>query len=177
MFDTNPSLYVGTYAKYNNGDLTGKWLDLTDYMDAEDFLEACLELHADEEDCELMFQDFEGFPRELYSESASLEDLEKIYQYIEYCEKHGQEFIDALLCELDFDELEDAVDDTYYLCDSTWGNRDCAIGEAFVEMEGGIENLDEDTLERYFDYEAYGRDLQYDIRIIEANGKIHYTNL
>lgn len=174
MFDTNPSLYVGTYAKYNNGDLTGKWLDLTDYFDAEDFLEACYELHADEEDCELMFQDFEGFPEELYSESASLEDIEKIYQYIEYCNIHSQEFIDALLEELVFGELEYAVENSYYLCESTFGNRDYNIGEAYVDSLGGLECLGEETLKNYFDYEAFGRELQWDINIIECNGKIYY---
>lgn len=171
----SPMLYVGTYAKYNNGSIEGAWLKLSDYMDAEEFYEACNELHADEEDLELMFQDFDGFPRELYSEAAGLNDLEKIFEYIEYCKKHGQEFIDALLCELDFDELEDAVDNTYYLCDSTFGNRDYNIGEAFIEEIGGIENLDEDTLKRYFDYEAYGRELQWDIRVIISDGKIYYT--
>ena len=26
-------VYVGTYAKYNNGSLSGAWLDLSDYSD------------------------------------------------------------------------------------------------------------------------------------------------
>ncbi|MEQ3054471.1 antirestriction protein ArdA, partial [Bacteroides finegoldii] len=43
-------VYVGTYAKYNNGSLSGAWLDLSDYSDKEEFYEACRELHKDEED-------------------------------------------------------------------------------------------------------------------------------
>ena len=31
-------VYVGTYAKYNNGSLFGKWLDLSDYSDKDEFL-------------------------------------------------------------------------------------------------------------------------------------------
>ena len=27
------SVYVGTYAKYNNGSLSGAWLNLSDYSD------------------------------------------------------------------------------------------------------------------------------------------------
>lgn len=50
-------VYVGTYAKYNNGSLYGKWIDLTDYSDSEEFYQACKELHADEADPEFMFQD------------------------------------------------------------------------------------------------------------------------
>ena len=45
-------IYVGTYAQYNNGSLFGEWLDLSDYSDKDDFLEACAELHKDEQDPE-----------------------------------------------------------------------------------------------------------------------------
>ena len=37
-------IYVGTYGKYNNGSLSGAWLDLSDYSDKEEFYEACREL-------------------------------------------------------------------------------------------------------------------------------------
>lgn len=64
---TAARIYVGTYAKYTNGSIKGAWIDL-DGHDADSFREACLQLHADEHDPELMFQDFEGFPKSLYSE-------------------------------------------------------------------------------------------------------------
>ena len=38
-------------------------------------MKAAQELHADEEDPELMFQDFEGFPRHYYNESSLDKDL------------------------------------------------------------------------------------------------------
>ena len=63
------SVYVGTYAKYNNGSLSGAWLDLSDYSDKEEFYEACRELHKDEEDAEYMFQDWENVPEGLIGES------------------------------------------------------------------------------------------------------------
>lgn len=78
----NPSLYVGTYAKYNNGSIEGEWLNLSDYSDADEFLEACKELHSDEEDPEFMFQDYEGFPDSFYSESMSEEELQKLLDYV-----------------------------------------------------------------------------------------------
>jgi antirestriction protein len=68
-------IYVGTYAKYNAGSIAGAWLNLEDYQDKEAFLKACAELHKDEEDPELMFQDFEGFPSNFYSESGIDEEL------------------------------------------------------------------------------------------------------
>ena len=68
-------IYVGTYSKYNEGSIAGAWLDLEKFSDKEDFLSACLELHKDEADPELMFQDFEGFPERFYSEGGISEAL------------------------------------------------------------------------------------------------------
>lgn len=69
------AVYVGTYGKYNQGSIEGKWLKLDDYASYDDFLKAALELHKDEEDPELMFQDFEGFPKRYYGESSIDADL------------------------------------------------------------------------------------------------------
>jgi len=68
-------LYVSTYAKYNSGSLAGAWLDLDQYSDADAFERACLALHQDERDPELMFQDCEldagcDWQNGLYSESS-----------------------------------------------------------------------------------------------------------
>ncbi len=41
-------IYVGTYAKYNAGNLYGEWLKISDYANYDEFEEACKELHADE---------------------------------------------------------------------------------------------------------------------------------
>ena len=71
---TSPRLYVGTYAKYNAGSIRGAWLDLADYADREEFVAACVELHKDEADPEIMFQDSEGFPHAWYSESSAPPD-------------------------------------------------------------------------------------------------------
>ncbi len=68
-------LYCGTYHKYNNGSLFGRWLCLNDFSDKDDFLEFCAYLHRDEEDPEFMFQDQEGIPSDLYSESGVNEKL------------------------------------------------------------------------------------------------------
>lgn len=72
--NTPPRLYVGTFAKYANGSIAGGWIDLEGH-NTESFLETCGELHNDERDPEFMFQDFEGFPRSLYSESSIPETL------------------------------------------------------------------------------------------------------
>lgn len=63
------SIYVGTYEKYNNGSIQGKWLNLSDFESAEDFYNTCKEIHKDESDPEYMFQDWENIPDQFIGES------------------------------------------------------------------------------------------------------------
>lgn len=76
-----PNVYVGTYRKYNEGSLYGMWIDLTSFADYNEFIHFCKRLHSDEHDPELMFQDYENFPRELYSECFGEETFDKIVEY------------------------------------------------------------------------------------------------
>ena len=72
---TQASIYVGTYAKYNNGSNAGEWLKLSDYSSVDEFWDACKELHKDETDPEYMFQDWENIPDSLISESKLSDDI------------------------------------------------------------------------------------------------------
>ena len=54
-------VYVGTYAKYNEGSIFGAWLNISDYDSLEDFLEACRELHEDEEAPFLAWVEYHGW--------------------------------------------------------------------------------------------------------------------
>lgn len=79
---TVPAVYCGTYAKYNDGSLYGAWIDLTSFDTYDEFIEFCNRLHHDEDDPELMFQDYEGYPRDWYSESCmGPETFDKIKEY------------------------------------------------------------------------------------------------
>lgn len=55
-------VYIGTYGKYNSGNLAGAWIDLADCASYADFLAKCKTAHKDERDPEYMIQDAEGFP-------------------------------------------------------------------------------------------------------------------
>ena len=90
-------IYIGTYRKYNEGSLFGKWLTLRDYSDKEEFYEACKELHKDEEDPEFMFQDWEGLPKGLISESWI---SETVFELIEQADQMDN--FDAFMAFLDF---------------------------------------------------------------------------
>lgn len=126
MSATTARLYVGTYAKYNNGSIEGKWLDLSDFSDAGEFMEACRELHSDEADPEFMFQDYEGFPADMYGEAMSEDEIQKIYDALEVLEK-----------------LED-------LSDNDWVN----LHNQYCQNEGNADDeiytFDEDFFETFF---------------------------
>lgn len=104
--DSIPRVYVGTFNKYNSGSIAGRWIDL-DGHDSETFRKACLDLHSDEHDPEIMLQDFEGFPRSFYSESGldpkvwewlSLDERQReiVAAYAEALGSHDFDLSDAL---------------------------------------------------------------------------------
>ena len=81
--DDTPKIYVGTYAKYNDGSIDGKWITISDYNTYEEFVDACRELHSDEDDPEFMVQDYENFPEKWYHEAGlpTEEEFDKINEF------------------------------------------------------------------------------------------------
>jgi antirestriction protein len=158
---TGPRLYVGTYRKYNEGSIFGKWLDLDDFEDYEAFVTACKELHKDEADPEFMIQDYEGFPEEFYNESGL--PTEETF-----------DFLKSLADELDETEAEafadfcDNLGKTNISTDALDQFREAYQGE-FSEKEFAEHIAEEcgyyDIMEkaginaRYFDEEAFAADL------------------
>lgn len=158
-------IYVGTYAKYNNGNLFGKWLDLEDYSDKNEFLEACRELHADEEDPELMFQDWEGIPNGMVGECTV---DEKCWELMDAFNNHDEGAVRAYIeCFGNWDECD--FQDRYKGQYDSW--RDFA--EEFVDETGYLYEMP-DHLRNYFDYDAYARDLKYDF--CEEDGYYFWNN-
>lgn len=154
----NPSIYVGTYAKYNDGNLYGAWIDLTKCADVDEFLEVCKTLHDDEADPEFMFQDFECFPKSLYSESMCNEELEKLFEWVELDEDDREmvgEYWDEVDEHTDIQRIKDSC--VYH------GDFDDYAYDAAEEMIA-CSNAPE-CVSRYFDYEAWGRDLAFDYHV------------
>lgn len=147
-------VYVGTYAKYNNGSISGKWLDLEDYVDHDDFIEACRELHKDEEDPELMFQDFEGFPEEYYNES-SIDP--QVWEWLEL-DDNERNLVSAYL---EGTSSSDNLSTTL----ETAQEKLVGVGDSAKEVieqwadDVGILNEVPDNLKYYFDWDNYTRDI------------------
>ena len=151
--DDSPKVYVGTYAKYNEGSLDGEWVDLTKFSDYDEFIEYCNELHSDESDPELMFQDYEGFPGKYYSESHINPEL---WDYMEVIKNYDKDMVDAVLDEgYELSDLEDAYNypDCYTMRD--------VVSEILSDI--GFEAFSKETWESAFDYDHFGRELQWDM--------------
>lgn len=74
------SVYVGTYGKYASGSTKGAWVNMEAVKDVDQFWRICRTIHK-ERDPEWMFQDYQGFPDWLYSESMGSEEIAEILRY------------------------------------------------------------------------------------------------
>jgi len=101
------SIYVGTYKKYNHGDLSGDWLDLDDFLDAKEFYAECKKLHADEHDPELMFQDWEGIPNNLISECHLDEDFFDYMEAVKTSHLDPEVFLAGAALDIPYDKIEE----------------------------------------------------------------------
>ena len=154
-------VYVGTYAKYNDGNLFGKWFDLEDYTDLDEFYEACADLHADEEDPELMFQDWEGIPDGMVSE-CSVDP--KCWSLIEAYDEFGEDTVNAYIyCfgEWNRGDFQDRYRGEY----DSWED----FAEQLVDELGYLDEIPE-HLRYYLDYEKYARDIRFSGDVVEHKG-------
>jgi antirestriction protein len=157
-----PSIYVGTYAKYNSGSIAGKWLDLEDYSSSEEFFKACAEIHQDEEDPEYMFQDWEDIPDGMVSESHISSEL---WDYLELDEDDRELltlYRENMNQDGDLSEAQDAFQGKY---------RDA---EDFAyEIVHELYNMKDipDFITCHIDWEGVARDLGYDYNYVTHDGE------
>ena len=151
-------VYVGTYAKYNEGSLYGKWLDLSDYSDKDEFYEACRELHSDEDDAEFMFQDYENIPSGLIGESWISDNIFAVIEAVSDLNESEQEafyiWLNDSSRDFDTDDINDLIESF----------RDDYQGAYDSEEDYAYEVVEEcydlpEFAKTYFDYEKFARDL------------------
>ena len=143
------AVYVGTYAKYNDGSIFGAWIDLTKIIDEEDFNELCKEIHYLEEDPEFMFQDWQSIPSKYISENGLSSEF---WEYLEVYQ--GTDNTEALKCFVDYG-YEAQNFSSYYM--GRYDNEQ-EYAEALLDETGEINEIPQ-HLRYYFDYESYANDL------------------
>lgn len=152
---TAPSVYVGTYAKYNNGSIAGEWINLLDDVtDRDDFYEKIAELHSDEADPEFMFQDWENVPHGMISEtSINWDYIDGLRRVLE---ENNEEWAEAYA--LFVGDFHDTDEEHFYesYCGTADSEEDYAA--QLLEETGELNALPQ-NLRHYFDYEKFARDL------------------
>lgn len=161
-----PSIWVGTYAAYNNGILHGAWIDCTlgvnhIWDEISKILKTCPEGGE-----EYGIFDTSALPNFINEHSS---DFENIAAWAEALEKHG-EIIASLANDLGYEDIESVLE--------FHENNYHGSAKDFEEFAG---NLFDDVygheipehLKSYIDYEAFARDLSYDYLTIWINDECH----
>lgn len=149
----SPALYCGTYGKYNSGNFNGMWLNVSTFNDYEDFINFCKAIHADEDDPELMYQDYENMPGSLYQESMGEEGFNKIAEYCELCDDYSVSAVEDFLEWYSPEDLENMHDSYVGVYDSEEDFAREIVNDCY-DIEKMMGNL-----ACYFDYESLARDL------------------
>lgn len=178
-------VYIANLGKYNEGELVGKWIDLPcDHEDLEQLYIDIKVAHRDaegeyipyfeENGCiyeEVAIHDYESdFTGLNISEYADIDELNELAEQLESYDDYDTEVIEALIeaegCGLkEAIERFDAGDLTLYSADSL---EDLAMQFA----DEGL--FSTETLLRYIDFEALGRDLGFDGYTEVKNGVLYH---
>ncbi len=149
----HPAVYVGTYGKYNNGSLRGRWVDLTKFANSKEFYAYCNKLHKDEPSGqrELMFQDYEHIPKIFIGESWISERFwdfmkDNSYPYdVKFAVADHVSDVDEYFKQIENISVYPGCNN---MTDVAWD----------IVKEFGLPQY----ADNYFDYEKYGREMSWD---------------
>lgn len=171
-------IYIANLERYNAGELAGQWVELPTtrehlnnvlveigcgYIDHEDSL--CLEYDYAIHDYEC---DIKGMTISEYESPFKLNELAEQIAAIATCDE------DAFKTYIDItgEDVAEVIEsrpweNRHFIHIGHVWNVERAAGHAIIdECYCGIEQLDEDTLIRFFDMEHFGRELQWDFDAI-----------
>ena len=163
-------IFVNTWANYNeNGADGGRWITLP--MDWDDLDATLTEIaeSVNDIDPEFCIHDYEwtGFEYSNIGENDNIRDLNDTVSELDALDDHDQKKVAAILeaCENDLQRAINNVDD-YTLYE---GMDIDEVAEQLVEDMGLLDGCGE-LVRRYFDYEAFARDLRFDGYYETAHG-------
>lgn len=169
----NPSIYVACLAAYNNGKYHGRWIDCTlGESHIEEEIQNILKTSPESTDecpCEeWAIHDYEYFPSGLIREYMGIEQVVKLAEILE---KPDGEAILQLHCYLGSNDLDDTLEHHENNFCGSWDSFSDYVYD-YVESTGMLGEAP-DFISNYFDYEAFGRDLEMDMIVIRENGETH----
>lgn len=154
--DDEIELFMNTWANYNEHGADGV-ITPTGWMSLDE-----AEEYADKyEEYEPFINDTDNVPKELgvneYSDIS--ETIDMLRRYEDFDDTQKEVFAAIIDYGYEVDKAFDIVEDNDYLY--VKGDDDAELAENYIDDLGGIEELDRGTLEQYFDYDRYGRDLAF----------------
>lgn len=161
-----PSIWVGTYAAYNNGILHGAWIDCTLGVDhildeINTILKTCPEGGE-----EYGIFDTSALPNFINEHSS---DFENIAAWAEALEEHG-EIIASLADDLGDENIESVLE--FHENNYVQSHRNFLTYATEFFNDNLAHNVPKDLL-GYIDYEAFAQDLEHDYLTIRFDGECH----
>lgn len=150
-------IYLTNLGKYNEGELVGEWVDLP--IEKENLQEVFKRIGIDRKQYEEYFiTDYECDFYEI-GEYESISTLNEIAEKLDNLDDEQEQVVKVLMSECGYD-LDDAIEKAESGDYRIYSNCDNMTDVAYIVIEecGYLDNAPE-FLSRYFDYEAYGRDL------------------
>lgn len=146
--------FITNLAKYLDCELVGQWIDFP--IDEDELAEVLEEIGINEEHEKFFFTNWETDYPEITKSLGQFESIEDVNDWAEGIDFYDASFIAAII-EATGCDLQEALD-----------NADNVTFYEGYTLEEVAENIVEDCYdlpeiaERYFDYEAFARDLGYD---------------
>ena len=160
-------IYLTNLGKYNEGILQGEWLELPCTSEELDAVKERIGINAQYEEWFITDYetDIEGVE---VGEYSNLDELNELAEQLEELDEDANKAIQAMLLDgYKFDEALEKANNGDYTIYSGCGTMTDVAYEV-VEMCGYLDNVPENVA-RYFDYEAFGRDL-------DIEGKFYYID-
>lgn len=149
---------ITNLGKYNEGELVGQWVDFP--CGEDEFEDILTEIGIDEYHEEWFVTDYEceiGEVAQELGEYVSLDELNRVAEALEAWDDSG--LTEAVVEIWGVDTLLNSTPDDYHFFEA---DSDEDIGYYYAEEFGLFSGNNNDVLERYFDYEAYGRDIRFE---------------
>src|SRR5699024_7044425 len=157
------NIFISDLGRYNAGELTGKWYD----METEEGREEAAQAVADIEENgsgEYFISDYESDWADISASIGGFEEIAEVMAQVDELNETDKEIFKAVysLEMYDMDDILRIVNDREYIFVEV-AEVDKLFADPFTELayyyvENGIIEMDE-TAERYFDYERFGRDI------------------
>lgn len=167
-------IFITNLGLYNAGVLCGEWVDLPceDFGPVYDRIKVCHDKKKYFDSCgnpyeEVFITDYETSFRLEISEYQNIAELNKLAETLEDID---DEIIEALLYfGVDWENIPTEAENVYVYANC----KDMTdVAYEIVEQTGMLEQLPE-NLRSYFDYEAYGRDLNIEGNFYYSNGNYY----